>query len=74
MTVQNNRRPKTPGEVLNEDYLQPMGITQQELSERLGITRVRLNEVLLGKRSITIDTALRLARFFNTKVEFWIGL
>lgn len=68
------QRPKTPGETLNEDFLKPLGITQEQLANRLGITRVRLNEVLLGKRSITMDTAIRLARFFNTTVEFWIGM
>ncbi len=72
--MQKKQRPKTPGEILNEDFLKPLGITQQELADRLGITRVRLNEVLLGKRSITMDTAIRLARFFNNTVEFWIGL
>lgn len=70
----NKTRPKTPGEILNEEYLKPLGITQLQLAERLGVTRVRLNEVLLGKRSLTIDTAIRLARFFNTPVEYWVGL
>lgn len=67
-------RPKTPGEILSEQYLKPMGITQQELADRLRITRVRLNEVLLCKRSITIDTAIRLARLFNTTAEYWMKL
>ena len=73
-TVTAKKRPKTPGEILNDEYLKPLGITQQQLAERLGITRVRLNEVLLGKRSISMDTAIRLARFFKTTVDFWIGL
>lgn len=51
-----------------------MGITQKQLAEALGITRVRVNEIILGKRAVTPDTALRLSRFFNTSVEFWIGL
>ncbi|MCU0821340.1 MAG: HigA family addiction module antitoxin [Spirochaetes bacterium] len=72
--MQKKQRPKTPGETLNEVFLKPLGITQEQLANRLGVTRVRLNEVLLGKRSITIDTAIRLARFFNTTVEFWIGM
>ena len=72
--MQKKKRPETPGEILNEDFLKPLKITQEQLANRLGITRVRLNEVLLGKRSITIDTAIRLSRFFNTTVEFWIGM
>lgn len=63
-----------PGEILKSEYLEPMGITQQELADYLGITRVRINEVVLGKRAITHDTAIRLARFFDTTVEFWLGM
>jgi len=70
----NGQRPATPGEILNEKFLKPLGVTQQELAERLGITRVRLNEVLLGKRSISVDTAIRLARFFGTTVEYWLKM
>lgn len=70
----NKQRPKIPGETLNEDFLKPPGITQELLANRPVITRVCLNEVLPGKRSITIDTALRLARFYNTTFEFWIGM
>lgn len=67
-------RPKHPGEILKAEYLDPMGITQQELADDLKITRVRINEVLLGKRAITTDTAIRLARFFDTTVNFWLGM
>ena len=49
-------------------------MTQQQLADSIGITRVRINEIILGKRSITPDTAFRLAKFFNTTPEFWIGL
>jgi antitoxin HigA-1 len=67
-------RPRHPGDVLKAEYLDPLGITQQELADYLGITRVRINEVLLGKRAISTDTAIRLARFFNTSVHYWLGM
>ncbi|TAL31066.1 MAG: addiction module antidote protein, HigA family [Spirochaetes bacterium] len=70
----NDRRPRHPGEVLKSVYLEPLGITQQDLADHLGITRVRINEVVLGKRAITHDTAIRLARFFDTTVEYWLGM
>lgn len=69
-----NRRPTPPGEILRHEFLEPLGLKQKELAEALGITRVRLSEILHGKRAITPDTALRLARFFNTTPEFWLGL
>lgn len=68
------RRPTLPGEIIRYEFLEPLGITQKQLAEALGITRVRVNEIILGKRAVTPDTALRLSRFFNTSVEFWIGL
>jgi addiction module HigA family antidote len=69
-----NRRPTPPGEILRHEFLEPLGLTQKGLAEALGITRVRLSEILRGKRSITPDTAFRLARFFDTTPEFWLGL
>ena len=51
-----------------------LGMNQRQLAEALGITRVRINEIILGKRSITADTAFRLAQFFHTTPEFWMGL
>ncbi len=68
------RRPTLPGEIIRYEFLEPLGITHKQLAEALGITRVRINEIILGKRAVTPDTALRLSRFFNTSVEFWIGL
>lgn len=70
----HNRRPTPPGEILRYEFLEPLGLTQSELAKALGITRVRLSEILRGKRAITPDTALRLARFFDTTPEFWLGL
>ena len=69
-----NRRPTPPGEILRYEFLEPLGLSQKQLAEALGITRVRLNEILRGKRAITPDTAFRLARLFGTTPEFWIGL
>jgi antitoxin HigA-1 len=69
-----SRRPTPPGEILRYEFLKPLGLSQKELAEALGITRVRLSEILRGRRSITADTAFRLARFFDTTPEFWLGL
>ena len=69
-----NRRPSLPGEILRTEFLEPLDLSQKELAEALVITRVRLSEILRGKRAITSDTAFRLARFFGTTPEFWVGL
>ncbi|MFA4904354.1 MAG: HigA family addiction module antitoxin [Desulfobaccales bacterium] len=69
-----NRRPTPPGEILRYEFLEPMGLNQKQIAEALGISRVRLSEILRGKRAITPDTAFRLARFFDTTPEFWLGL
>jgi addiction module HigA family antidote len=63
-----------PGEMLLEEFLKPMGLAQVEVAKRLGISLNRLNEIILGKRSITADTALRLARLFNMSAQFWLRL
>ncbi len=68
------RRPTHPGEIIRHEFLEPLNITQQELADAIGVTRVRVNEIILGKRSITPDTAFRLAKLFNTTADFWIGL
>jgi len=69
-----NRQPTHPGEILRCEYLEELKMTQQQLADAVGITRVRINEIILGKRAVTPDTAFRLARYFNTTPEFWIGL
>ncbi len=69
-----HRRPTTPGEILKYEFLEPLGMTQLQLATAIGITRVRVNEIILGKRSITTDTAFRLAQYFNTTPDFWLGL
>ena len=63
-----------PGEMLLEEFLKPMGIGQVEAARRLGITLNRLNEIVLGKRGITADTALRLGRLLKTSPQFWMRL
>lgn len=66
--------PVHPGEVLLEDFLKPMGISQYRLAKDIGVLPRRINEIVHGKRAITADTALRLARYFGTSVEVWMGL
>lgn len=63
-----------PGEILLEEFLNPMEISQNRLAKAIGISPSRINEIIQGKRSITADTALRLHRFFGTSPEFWINL
>jgi addiction module HigA family antidote len=72
--VPKNRRPTPPGAVLLEDFLNPLGITQKEAAARLRISYPRMNEIVKGKRTVTPETALRLARFTSTEPEFWLNL
>lgn len=64
----------TPGEILLEEFLKPMGITQYRLAKEIGVPQRRIGEIVAGKRAITADTGLRLARFFGMSDGFWIGL
>jgi addiction module HigA family antidote len=66
--------PAHPGEVLREDFLKPLGLSQYALSKAIGVPQIRISEVVNGKRAITPDTALRLARYFRTSAEFWMGM
>jgi len=66
--------PVHPGEVLLEEFLKPMGISQNHLALKIGVPARRINEIVLGKRRITADTALRLARYFGNSARFWLGL
>jgi addiction module HigA family antidote len=66
--------PIHPGEVLLEEFLKPMGMSQSRLALNIGVHPRRINEIVLGKRSITADTALRLARYFGNSPQFWLGL
>jgi len=66
--------PVHPGEVLMEEFLEPLGVTQHRLAVEIGVPPRRINEIVHGKRRITADAALRLARFFGTTDRFWLNL
>jgi addiction module HigA family antidote len=66
--------PVHPGEVLLEEFLEPLGLTQYRLAKSLSVSPRRINEIVHGTRAITADTALRLARFFGTSERFWLNL
>ena len=66
--------PVHPGEVLLEEFLRPMGLSQNKLALNIGVPPRRINEIVLEKRRITADTALRLSKFFSMSAEFWLGL
>lgn len=68
------KAPVHPGEVLRLDFLEPMGVSQYRLAKGMGVPPRRVNEIVLGKRAITADTALRLGRFFGMEAEFWMNL
>ena len=67
-------KPVHPGEVLFEEFLKPMNLSQHKLALSIGVNARRINEIVLGKRRVTADTALRLSRFFGTSPQFWMGL
>jgi addiction module HigA family antidote len=66
--------PVHPGEILWKDFLEPLGLTQYRLAKSLTVPPRRVNEIVHGKRAVTADTALRLARFFGTSERFWLNL
>lgn len=74
MSTPQNRRPITPGQVLREDYVEPLGLKQDHLASALGVHRTTINEVLNDKRAVTPEMALRLAHAFNTTPEYWLNL
>jgi addiction module HigA family antidote len=63
----------TPGEILKEEFIDPLNLQDKEVAKALGIPHSRLSEIIHGKRSITVDTAIRLSRFFRTTPEFWLN-
>lgn len=69
----DNRPPTHPGEMLLEEFLKPLGMTQSELAERIHVSFPRVNEIVNGRRGITPDTALRLAKLLGTSAEFWLN-
>ena len=66
--------PIHPGEILNEEFLEPLRLSQNKLAVSIGVPTRRINEIVHGKRRITADTALRLGRFFGTSAQFWVNL
>ena len=74
MTATDKIDPIHPGEVLMEDFIEGFGITQNKLAVSIGVPPRRINEIVHGKRGITADTALRLAKYFGTSAEFWMNL
>ncbi len=66
--------PVHPGEILLEEFLNPLGISQNRLGRDLGVPAQRINEIVRGQRAITVDTALRLSRYFDTTPQFWLNL
>ena len=74
MSMKRRLRPVHPGEVLREDFLKPLGLSEYRLAKNLSVPPRRINEIVHGKRAVTADTALRLARFFGTSERFWLNL
>lgn len=74
MKTDDRLDPVHPGEVLLEEFLKPMGLSQNRLALDIGVPARRINEIVLGKRRVTADTALRLARYFDMSPQFWLGL
>ncbi len=73
-TPKNRMRPVHPGEVLREEYLAPLGMSANALAQAIHVPANRVSAIVAGKRNVTADTALRLARFFRTTPEFWLNL
>ncbi|UPG91365.1 HigA family addiction module antitoxin [Luteibacter aegosomaticola] len=63
-----------PGEILQEEFLTPMGITKYRLAKAIGVPAMRIGEIIAGRRAVTVDTGLRLSRFFGQSEDFWLGL
>ena len=70
----NKLRPVPPGEVLVKEFLNPLGITQYRLAKDINVPPRRINEIVLGKRAVSADTALRLSKYFGNSAEFWLNL
>ncbi len=73
MTLPKNRPPTHPGEMLIEEFLKPLGMSQTDLANRIKVSFPRVNELVNGKRGVTPDTALRLSQLFGTTPEFWLN-
>ena len=71
--VPTHRAPTHPGEMLREEFLEPLGMTQSELAEEIGVPFQRVNSLVNGRRNLSPDTALRLSKFFGTSASFWMN-
>src|ERR1700677_1678703 len=74
MTFKNGMRPVHPGEVLRTEYLEPLGLSAHALAKALRLAPSRINDIVLERRGITADTAVRLARYFGGDAQFWLNL
>ena len=74
MTTKANPDQMTPGKILLEDYMRPVGLTQNALARALGVPPRRVNEIIHGKRAVTLDTSLRLGRYFGQSPRFWLNV
>jgi addiction module HigA family antidote len=72
--VDKTLSPIHPGEVLLEDFMKPLGLTQYRLAHDIGVTPIRISQIVKGQRAISVDTAMRLARYFSTSAEVWLRL
>ena len=72
--VRNRMRPIHPGEILREEYMLPLGLSANALAKELRVTPARINDIVRGRRAVTADTVLRLARYFGTDARSWINL
>lgn len=72
--MKKKQAPVHPGEILQKEFLEPLGLSQNKLAMALHVPARRINEIVLGKRAVTADTALRLARYFKVSPQFWLGL
>jgi len=72
--MDDNLSPIHPGEVLLEDFMKPLDLSQYRLAHDIGVTPIRISQIVNGHRSITVDTAMRLARYFSTSAEVWLRL
>ncbi|MFM7477399.1 MAG: HigA family addiction module antitoxin, partial [Microcystis aeruginosa] len=72
--IPTHRRPPHPGQMLKEEFLRPMGITQRQLADAIGVPYRQINEIVNGRRGITPSTALRLAKYLQVSPDFWLNL
>ena len=72
--VPTSRTPTHPGEILLEEFLNPMGLTQKELADSIHVPYQRVNDIINGRRNVSPSTALRLSKFFGTSVDFWMNI